>query len=195
MTKPAPKSTAALIASLGEAERGAFLDGLSSNALAGMPWLWDIWAHPRHQLEPEGDWQTWVILGGRGAGKTRAGAEWIRAQVEGAMPLSPGRSCRVALIGETIDQVRAVMVEGESGLLAISPPDRRPELKSSLNRLIWPNGAEAMLVSAANPEALRGPQFDCAWADGIGRPVAGSERRQSGGAGVCPRSVGDRAVP
>ena len=169
MPTPAPKSPVALLASLAEAERGAFLDGLSSNALAAMPWLWEVWAHPRHQIEPEGDWQTWVILGGRGAGKTRAGAEWIRAQVEGPMPLCRGRSRRVALIGETIDQVRAVMVEGESGLLATSPPDRRPELKISLNRLIWPNGAEAMLLSAANPEALRGPQFDCAWADELAK--------------------------
>ncbi|MFQ5565712.1 MAG: DNA-packaging protein [Paracoccaceae bacterium] len=169
MTRPAPKSPAALLASLAEVERGAFLDELSPNALAGMPWLWEVWAHPRHQVEPEGDWQTWVILGGRGAGKTRAGAEWIRAQVEGAMPLLAGRSRRVALIGETIDQVRAVMVEGESGLLAISPPDRRPELKMNRKQLTWPNGAEAMLVSAANPEALRGPQFDCAWADELAK--------------------------
>jgi hypothetical protein len=160
-----------LIASLDEAERGAFLDGLSGNALAAMPWLWEVWAHPQHQCEPEGDWQTWVILGGRGAGKTRAGAEWIRAQVEGAMPLSKGRSRRVALVGETIDQVRAVMVDGDSGLMATAPPDRRPELKITQNKLIWPNGAEAMLVSAANPEALRGPQFDCAWADETGCPA------------------------
>ena len=169
LPKPERKSPAALIASLDEAERDAFLDGLSSNALAAMPWLWRVWAHPQHQLEPEGDWQTWVILGGRGAGKTRAGAEWIRDQVEGAMPLSPGRSRRVALVGETIDQVRAVMVEGESGLMATAPPDRRPELRISQNKLIWPNGAEAMLVSAANPEALRGPQFDCAWADELAK--------------------------
>jgi hypothetical protein len=159
-----------LIASLAEAEQGAFLDGLSSNAQAALPWLWELWAHPQHQVEPDGDWQTWVILGGRGAGKTRAGAEWIRAQVEGAMPLSPGQSRRIALVGETIDQVRAVMVDGDSGLMATAPPDRRPELRISQNRLIWPNGAEAMLVSAANPEALRGPQFDCAWSDETGCP-------------------------
>jgi hypothetical protein len=171
LLKPGRKSPAAFLASLGEAERGAFLDGLSENALAAMPWLWEVWAHPQHQLEPDGDWQTWVILGGRGAGKTRAGAEWIRDQVEGALPLSLGRSRRVALVGETIDQVRAVMVEGDSGLLASAPPDRRPELKSSLNKLIWPNGAEAMLVSAANPEALRGPQYDCAWSDETGCPA------------------------
>jgi phage terminase large subunit-like protein len=75
----------------------------------------------------------------------------------------------VCLLGETIEQVRGVMVEGDSGLLACSPPDRRPEFRPSLNRLIWPNGAEAMLASAANPEALRGPQFDCAWSDELAK--------------------------
>jgi len=160
-----------LIASLNQAERRAFLDELSRNTQAALPWLWELWAHPQHQIEPRGDWHTWVILGGRGAGKTRAGAEWIRAQVEGARPLSPGKCKRVALIGETIDQVRAVMVDGESGLLATAPPDRRPVLTLSKNLLTWPNGAEATLASAANPEALRGPQFDCAWADETGCPA------------------------
>lgn len=158
-----------MLASLTEAEREVFLDGLSANALAAMPWLWELWAIPGHQRAPEGDWKTWVILGGRGAGKTRAGAEWVRAQVEGALPDSPGRARRVALVGETIDQVRAVMVEGESGLLAVSPPDRRPDFHPSRNLLVWPNGAQAMLLSAANPEAMRGPQFDCAWADELAK--------------------------
>jgi phage terminase large subunit-like protein len=75
----------------------------------------------------------------------------------------------VALLGETIDQVRAVMVEGESGLMAVTPSDRRPAFRATRNRLVWPNGAEAMLVSAANPEALRGPQFDCAWSDELAK--------------------------
>jgi hypothetical protein len=84
----------------------------------------------------------------------------------------------VALVGETIAQVRAVMVEGESGLMATAPPDRRPELKITQNRLIWPNGAEATLVSAANPEALRGPQFDCAWSDETGCPAVDMGSKQ-----------------
>jgi phage terminase large subunit-like protein len=75
----------------------------------------------------------------------------------------------VCLLGETIDQVRAVMVEGESGLLASSPPDRRPEVRLSHGKLVWANGAEAMIASAANPEALRGPQFDCAWSDELAK--------------------------
>jgi phage terminase large subunit-like protein len=168
-TRPVPKSPAVSLASLSEAERKAFLGGLSENALAALPWLWSFWAHPGHQLEPEGDWQCWVILGGRGAGKTRAGAEWVRAEVEGPVPQAPGRARRIALVGETIDQVRAVMVEGESGLMAVSPPDRRPELQASRNRLVWPNGAEAALMSAANPEAMRGPQFDGAWSDELAK--------------------------
>ena len=164
-----PRSTAAWLASRAEPERAAFLDGLSENALAALPFLWEVWAHPGHQLAPEGDWRIWVLLGGRGAGKTRAGAEWVRARVEGRTPLSPGRAGRVCLLGETIEQVRAVMVEGESGLLACAPPDRRPEFRPSLHKLVWPNGAEAMLASAANPEALRGPQFDCAWSDELAK--------------------------
>jgi len=166
---PEKKSPAGSLASLPEAEWQAFLDRLSPNAMRAMPWLWELWAHPAHQRAPEGDWRVWVIMGGRGAGKTRAGAEWVRAQVEGATPLALGRVRRVALLGETIEQVRDVMVAGESGLLACSPPDRRPEFKASLNRVIWPNGAEAMLCSAANPEALRGPQFDCAWSDELAK--------------------------
>lgn len=163
------RSKAASLASLPEAARAAFLDGLSANALAAMPWLWPLWAHPEHQCAPKGDWRIWVIMGGRGAGKTRAGAEWVRSRVEGRTPLGPGQAGRVALLGETIDQVRAVMVEGESGLLACSPPDRRPAFRPALNRLDWPNGAQAMLCSAANPEALRGPQFDCAWSDELAK--------------------------
>ncbi|MEM7178742.1 MAG: terminase family protein [Pseudomonadota bacterium] len=169
------KSNAALLASLPEAERRAFLDGLSDNALAAMPWLWSLWANPVHQVAPAGDWQVWVIMGGRGAGKTRAGAEWVRARVEGPTPLARGAARRVALLGETMDQVRDVMVTGESGLLACCPDDRKPAFRSSLGRLIWPNGAEAMLVSASNPEALRGPQFDCAWSDELAKWKYGRE--------------------
>lgn len=163
------KSLAAWLASQPEAQAAAFLDQLSGNALAALPYLWEVWAHPQHQIPPEGPWTTWVILGGRGAGKTRAGAEWVRSQVEGARPRDPGRARRLALLGETIDQARAVMVEGDSGILACSPPDRRPEWKASEHKLIWPNGAEAMVVSAANPEALRGPQFDGAWCDELAK--------------------------
>ncbi|MGF1445585.1 MAG: DNA-packaging protein [Pikeienuella sp.] len=164
-----PRSTVASLASQTEADRNAFLATLSPNALAALPFLWEHWAHPGHQLPPSGSWHTWVLLGGRGAGKTRAGAEWVRAQVEGATPWAPGRCRRIVLIGETLEQVRGVMVEGESGLLGCTPPDRRPVLKSGQHRLIWPNGAEAAMAAAINPEALRGPQFDAAWADELAK--------------------------
>lgn len=145
-----------------------FLEGLDDNALLALPWMFEFWALP-HQLPPDGAWKTWVILGGRGAGKTRAGAEWVRAAVEGARPEDPGQARRVALVGETVDQVREVMIMGESGILACSPPDRRPEWEASRKRLVWPNGAVAQVYSAHEPESLRGPQFDAAWVDELAK--------------------------
>ncbi|HEX9857670.1 MAG TPA: terminase family protein [Paracoccaceae bacterium] len=145
-----------------------FLAGLSDAALLALPWMFEFWALP-HQLPPEGAWKSWVIMGGRGAGKTRAGAEWVRAEVEGAGRLDPGRAKRVALVGETVDQVREVMVFGESGILACSPPDRKPEWEAGRKRLVWPNGAVAQVFSAHEPESLRGPQFDAAWADELAK--------------------------
>ncbi|WP_203228015.1 DNA-packaging protein [Roseovarius dicentrarchi] len=144
--------------------RDAFLDSLDEGELLALPYLFEFWAM-EHQLPPEGDWRSWVIMGGRGAGKTRAGAEWVRSMVEGATPLDAGPCRRLALVGETVAQVRDVMVFGESGILACSPPDRRPEWQATKGRLVWPNGAIAQVFSAHEPEGLRGPQFDGAWVD------------------------------
>lgn len=162
------KSGAAWLASAAPREVDAFLAGLSDNALASLPWIFEFWALP-HQLPPRGDWKSWVIMGGRGAGKTRAGAEWVRRKVEGATPQARGECSRVALIGETFDQAREVMVMGDSGILACSPPDRRPVWEASRRRLVWPNGATATVYSAHEPEALRGPQFDAAWVDELAK--------------------------
>jgi phage terminase large subunit-like protein len=151
-----------------------FLEGLDENALLALPWMFEFWALP-HQLPPDGAWKTWVILGGRGAGKTRAGAEWVRAEVEGPRPVDPGRAKRVALVGETLDQVRDVMVFGDSGILACSPPDRRPVWEATRRRLVWPNGAVAQAYSAHEPESLRGPQFDAAWVDELAKWKRGQE--------------------
>jgi phage terminase large subunit-like protein len=156
-----------------------------------LPWLFEHWALG-HQLPPAGDWTTWVVLGGRGAGKTRAGAEWVRAQVEGGRPGDPGRSSRVALVGETLDEAREVMVFGASGLLASAPPDRRPEWQASRRRLVWPNGAVAQVFSASDPESLRGPQFDAAWCDELGkwqRPEAWDMLQFGLRLGARPRQV------
>ena len=162
------KSGAAWLSSARQEDIDAFLNGLSNEALLALPWIFEFWALP-HQLPPDGAWKTWVIMGGRGAGKTRAGAEWVRAQVEGARPADPGRAARVALVGETVDQVREVMVFGESGILAVSPPDRRPEWNATRRMLTWPNGATAQVFSAHDPDSLRGPQFDAAWVDELAK--------------------------
>ena len=163
------KSGADWLACAAPEEQDAFLRDLSEEALLALPYLFEFWALP-HQLPPEGaEWRTWVIMGGRGAGKTRAGAEWVRSEVEGSRPLDVGRSRRVALVGETIEQVREVMVFGDSGILACSPPDRVPKWEATRKRLIWPNGAVAQVFSAHEPESLRGPQFDAAWVDELAK--------------------------
>lgn len=167
LNAPALRSGASWIASAAPHDQDEFLNSLTEGELLALPFLFEFWAFD-HQLPPEGDWRTWVIMGGRGAGKTRAGAEWVRAQVEGAKPLDEGRARRVALVGETIDQVREVMIFGDSGILACSPPDRRPQWEAGRKRLVWPNGAVATVHSAFDPEGLRGPQFDAAWVDEMG---------------------------
>ncbi len=161
-------SGANLIASATASSQAAFLAQLSCDELAALPYLFDFWALP-HQLPPHGDWRTWVILGGRGAGKTRAGAEWVRAMVEGPTPHATGRAARVGLVAETMDQAREVMVFGDSGIMSVCPPDRRPDWIATRRMLVWPNGATAQLFSAHDPESLRGPQFDAIWADELAK--------------------------
>lgn len=118
--------------------------------------------HPRarpNQRPPAGDWRTLLILAGRGFGKTRTGAEWVRDLVENH------GSRRVALVAPTAADARDVMIEGESGILAVSPGWDRPRYEPSKRRLTWPNGAIATFYSADEPERLRGPQHDAAWCD------------------------------
>ena len=168
LTQPDLRSGADWIACETAEVQRSFLDDLTHEELLALPFMFDFWAMP-HQLPPEGNWRSWVIMGGRGAGKTRAGAEWVRAAVEGSRPTDPGRCHRIALVGETLDQVREVMVFGESGILACSPPDRRPQWHATRRMLIWPNGATAQAFSAHEPESLSGPQFDGAWVDELAK--------------------------
>ena len=168
------RSGAGWLASATQDQVDAFLGELSDNALMSLPWMFEFWALP-HQLPPEGAWKTWVIMGGRGAGKTRAGSEWVRSQVEGATPGDLGKAKRVALVGETIDQVREVMIFGESGILSCSPPDRKPEWNGTRRMLTWPNGATAQVFSAHDPDSLRGPQFDAAWVDELAKWKKGTD--------------------
>jgi phage terminase large subunit-like protein len=156
-----PASRDALFA-LDPAALAAFLNALDAHALAELDHDWTLWGRPEQQ-PPEGRWTTWLYMGGRGAGKTRAGAEWIRARVAG------GTGRRIALVASTAADARDVMIEGESGLLAISPPRDRPAYEPSKRRLTWPNGAVATLYSAEQPDALRGPQHDTAWCDELAK--------------------------
>ncbi len=138
---------------------------------------WPFWARA-NQLPPVPEdyscpWRVWLILGGRGAGKTRSGAEWVRYKALGLpfhdeQPI-PLPSMRIALIGETLAEVRRVMIEGDSGLLDIHGDEDRPQFESSKQQLTWPNGAIAQIFSAEDADSLRGPQFDCAWCDEIAK--------------------------
>ena len=116
-------------------------------------------ARRANQRPPAGDWRTWLLLMGRGAGKTRSAAEWVRHQVE------TGAHRWIALVGPTAADVRDYMVGGHSGILAISPPWFRPRYEPSKRRLTWPNGAIATTFSAEEPDHLRGPQHSAAWVD------------------------------
>jgi phage terminase large subunit-like protein len=162
------RSPAQLLSSLPEAERTEYLNGLSIEQKANLKYHWPFWARP-NQLQPAGDWATWLILAGRGFGKTRTGAETIRDWVCGSTPLGKGQCVRIALIGETASDSRDVMVEGESGLLAVHPKDFRPNYEPSKRRVTWPNGAMATLYNATEPDQLRGPQHDGAWCDELAK--------------------------
>lgn len=135
---------------------------------AGRDWL--AKAHP-HQLPPAATdaWTIWLMLGGRGAGKTRAGAEWVRGMVANLPWLTDAPARRIALVGDTFAAVRDIMIEGDSGLLAIHDPGERPTWSPSLRKLEWPSGAVAHAFSSEDPEALRGPQFDAAWCDELAK--------------------------
>lgn len=129
---------------------------------------WRAWARPE-QMAPDGDWRTWAYIAGRGAGKTRSGAEWIREKVRSG-------SSRIALIAPTAGDARDVMVEGDSGVLSVCwEGDRdhrgavtgRPVYEPSKRRLTWANGAMATTYSADEPDRLRGPQHDAGWCDEV----------------------------
>lgn len=153
-----PDGVEALLAQMSQDERNAWR------------WHWPAWARAA-QLPPAGDWRTWLILAGRGFGKTRAGAEWVRAVAE------RDGTARIALVAASLAEARAIMVEGESGLRNIGPPRQRPSFESSLRRLTWPSGAQAMLYSAAEPDSLRGPQHSHA----RGTSAEGGLRQRSPG--------------
>ncbi len=162
----APNSQKSWIGSLTLEQRERLKTKLSPEEQALLLYDWRRWARPK-QIAPEGNWIGWLQLGGRGGGKTRSGAEWIRENVES------GRMSRIALIGETSADGKDVMVNGESGLIAVSPPWFKPEFTTSSSsgrpKVTWPNGAIATLYDAREPDQLRGPQFDGAWLDELAK--------------------------
>lgn len=153
---------------LSESAKHELIAGLNATQIETLNAYWPLWAR-QDQLAPEGDWQTWFVLGGRGAGKTRTGAEWVRGMALGHTHAASKSVAPIALIGETLQAARDVMVEGVSGLLAVHPAAERPHWMPSRNRLEWANGAVAQLYSAQEPKSLRGPQFAAAWCDELAK--------------------------
>lgn len=141
-------------------EQRVILDGLDMEQLM---WDWKAWARPEQLPPPGDDWAIWLYLAGRGAGKTRSAAEWVRDM---AKRTDKGQ-LRFALVARTAADVRDVIVEGESGIISVSPPSERPLYEPSKRRLTWPNGNTATCFTADEPDGLRGPQFHYAWADEI----------------------------
>ena len=148
----------------------AFYEALSPEEREALPYLWDAWARPAEQrpdgvwdgqLAPGGAWTCWEFLAGRGAGKTRAGSEWVINLARRV----PG--CRIALVGPTNSDVVGTMIEGESGIIACSPPWFTPSLHWNKKRLLWPNGSRAFWYSAEKPRSARGPQHHYAWLDEV----------------------------
>ena len=150
-----------------------FLQQADPNAQLRLQHDFATFAH-RHQEHADsgndgGPWTTWLSLGGRGAGKTRTGAEWLRAMALGIPPYAHRAHGRLALVGESWPDARDVMVEGESGILSISPRAERPQWILTRKRLEWPNGAIGQVFSAEEPDTLRGPQFEAAWCDELAK--------------------------
>ena len=153
---------AAHVESLPQDQRGptarAYQRNLPTWESSRLRYNWNLHAR-ESQLPPDGDWDTWLILAGRGFGKTRTGAEWVRDQVEN------NQATRIALVARALDEAQSVMIEGESGILNISPEWNMPVYEPSKRKLTWPNGAFALAFSSHEPDQLRGPQFDAAWCD------------------------------
>lgn len=143
-------------------ERAAIIRSLDAAARDELNRRWDWWAHDG-QRAPPGDWRVWMIRAGRGFGKTRAGAEWVSACARAH------KKARIALIGATIEDVRQVMIEGPSGLIAVARNDEPVVWKASAGEVAFASGAKAFAYSAEAPERLRGPEHDLAWCDEIAK--------------------------
>jgi phage terminase large subunit-like protein len=146
------------LASLPEPERAAILASLTDEQAEELLWDWRVWARP-NQIAPEGQWQIWLALAGRGFGKTEAGAQWVRERVKAGAK-------SIALVAETQKDLEEVMV---ARLIAVHPPGEAPTARYKPVRLVWPNGAVAFGYNGTEPDQLRGPQFDTAWVDELAK--------------------------
>jgi len=164
------KSLAEVLAFQPVEKQRAFLEKLPPAEREALRYKWAFWARPE-QIMPPLPWRTWLILCGRGWGKTKTGAEFIRSQVCGASPLarSPAGHRYIAIIGETAADVRDVMVKGPAGILAVHPKEFRPTYVASTRSLTWPNGVTGYLYNGTEPDQLRGPQHSLAWADELAK--------------------------
>jgi phage terminase large subunit-like protein len=151
-------SPAQLLASLSEQERQEWLAKLNTEQVASLRYNWEFWARPG-QLEPEGDWRTWLTLAGRGFGKTEIGAQWIRKRVTNGAKM-------VALVAETQKDLEEVMIPR---LLKVTPQDEAPDVRYKPVRIRWPSGAVAYGYNGTEPDQLRGPEFDTAWVDELAK--------------------------
>lgn len=164
------RSLAEWIAALSPDRRQELLHDLTEEECEALHFDWSFWAR-KNQLPPMGAWFCWLILAGRGFGKTRTAVEWIRGLAEGDSPnkAPKGAPERIALVADTLLDGKLTMIEGESGILAATPKDFRPSFNSSNKKLTWPNGIQAFLYSAETPDQLRGPQHHVAWADELAK--------------------------
>ena len=157
-------STAARLANLPPDELNDVIKSMSDEEAQGLLHNWREFHARPEQIAPEGDWEIWLILSGRGWGKTRTGAEWVKENIEN------NDMRRVALVAETAWDARNVMVEGDSGILSLYPAGKRPIFEPSNRVVRWPSlGAEAFLYNATEPDSLRGPQHDGAWSDELAK--------------------------
>lgn len=154
------KSVMEVLAAMSPEERAEALAGMDPEMLL---WDWSVWSRPEQQAPVGDDWNVWLVLAGRGFGKTRLASEWVREQ---AKYTTEGQR-RFALVARTAADVRDVIVEGESGIMNVTPPSERPHYEPSKRRLTWPNGNTATLFTADEPDSLRGPQFTHAWGDEV----------------------------
>lgn len=154
---PTGKTKAEVLAAVPKSKREAFLKSLTEEERIAFYYDWSVWGRKNQQV-PTGDWMVWLILAGRGFGKTRAGAESIKWAVNNGYR-------NIGIAGATAHDLRDIIVEGVSGILRCYPPDQCPKYEPSKRRITWANGAKATLLSADEPQTFRGFAYDYFWGD------------------------------